>query len=132
MSHAYPIYDASYRAELACVKSFLAGLDNCQTIGRNGLHRYNNQDHAALSGLLAARNVLEGQRRYDVWSIGSDADYFEEDTVAPAKAPWRGPDLTRFRRPGGSGHARRVSCGRSSCDGLGSPSPPGPQGRVGP
>ena len=86
VSHAYPIYDAGYRAELECVKSFLAGLDNLQTIGRNGLHRYNNQDHAVLSGLLAARNVLEGQRRYDVWSIGSDADYFEEDAARPATA----------------------------------------------
>jgi protoporphyrinogen oxidase len=79
VNHAYPIYDAGYRAELETVKAFLAGLDNCQTIGRNGLHRYNNQDHAALSGLLAARNVLLERRRYDVWSIASDADYFEED-----------------------------------------------------
>jgi protoporphyrinogen oxidase len=86
VKHAYPIYDAGYRAELETVKSFLADLDNCQTIGRNGLHRYNNQDHAALSGLLAARNVLVDRRRYDVWSIASDADYFEEDGVA-AKAP---------------------------------------------
>ena len=82
--HAYPVYDATYRAELEHVKSFLGGLRNCQTIGRNGLHRYNNQDHAVLSGLLAARNILQGDRRYDVWSIGADADYLEEEAKAPA------------------------------------------------
>jgi protoporphyrinogen oxidase len=103
VSHAYPIYDASYRAELECVKAFLAGLDNCQTIGRNGLHRYNNQDHAALSGLLAARNLLQGQRRYDVWSIGSDADYFEEDAAAPATASRRGPAFPASVTPAEAG-----------------------------
>ena len=82
--HAYPVYDATYRAELEHVKTFLGGLANCQTIGRNGLHRYNNQDHAVLSGLLAARNILQGDRRYDVWSIGADADYLEEEAKAPA------------------------------------------------
>jgi protoporphyrinogen oxidase len=82
VKEAYPIYDAGYGEQLAVVRSFVEGLTNCQTIGRNGLHRYNNQDHAVLSGLLAARNVLHG-RRFDVWSIGSEADYLEE---APAIA----------------------------------------------
>jgi protoporphyrinogen oxidase len=80
---AYPVYDAAYRQRLDTVRDFLDGLSNCQTIGRNGLHRYNNQDHAILSGLLAARNLLHG-RRYDVWSIGSEADYFEEAPAAVA------------------------------------------------
>jgi protoporphyrinogen oxidase len=82
VKEAYPVYDAAYRESLDVVRAFLDGLSNCQTIGRNGLHRYNNQDHAVLSGLLAARNLLHG-RRYDVWSIGSEAEYFEEeDAVA--------------------------------------------------
>jgi protoporphyrinogen oxidase len=80
---AYPVYDADYRESLGVVRAFLDGLANCQTIGRNGLHRYNNQDHAVLSGLLAARNLLHG-RRYDVWSIGTDAEYFEEAPAAVA------------------------------------------------
>jgi protoporphyrinogen oxidase len=80
---AYPVYDAAYRQRLETVRAFLDGLSNCQTIGRNGLHRYNNQDHAILSGLLAARNLLHG-RRYDVWSIGSEAEYFEEAPAAVA------------------------------------------------
>ncbi len=47
-------------------------------IGRNGLHRYNNQDHAVMTGWLAARNVLAGERRYDVWRVNEDAEYLEE------------------------------------------------------
>jgi protoporphyrinogen oxidase len=83
VKEAYPIYDSAYRENLRIVQAFTDSLDNCQTIGRNGLHRYNNQDHAALCGLLAARNLLNG-RRYDLWSIGSDADYFEETPAAPS------------------------------------------------
>jgi protoporphyrinogen oxidase len=83
VKEAYPVYDSAYCAQLAVVRSFIDGLANCQTIGRNGLHRYNNQDHAVLSGLLAARNLLHG-RRFDVWSIGSDADYFEEEPAIAA------------------------------------------------
>ncbi|MCS6926164.1 MAG: NAD(P)/FAD-dependent oxidoreductase, partial [Candidatus Binatia bacterium] len=51
--YAYPIYDAEYRDYLALVRTFVEGLANVQTIGRNGLHRYNNQDHAMLTGMLA-------------------------------------------------------------------------------
>jgi len=42
---AYPVYDASYRDFMGRVRKFVDGLENLQTIGRNGLHRYNNQDH---------------------------------------------------------------------------------------
>jgi protoporphyrinogen oxidase len=83
VKEAYPVYDATYRENLEVVRAFLAGLANCQTIGRNGLHRYNNQDHAVLSGLLAARNLLGG-RRYDVWNIGTEAEYLEEAPAAVA------------------------------------------------
>jgi protoporphyrinogen oxidase len=89
VKEAYPIYDAAYRENLRVVRAFTEGLANCQTIGRNGLHRYNNQDHATLSGLLAARNLLHG-RRYDVWSIGSEADYFEEAPAGPSAAALSG------------------------------------------
>ncbi|MGE0452013.1 MAG: glycosyltransferase [Vicinamibacteria bacterium] len=86
---AYPIYDAGYAVQLQVVREFAEGLTNLQTIGRNGTHRYNNQDHAALSGLLAARNLLH-DRRYDVWSIATEADYFEEAPGAPARTPSSG------------------------------------------
>jgi protoporphyrinogen oxidase len=75
--NAYPIYDANYRANLDIVREFVDGLENLQTIGRNGLHRYNNQDHAMLTGIWAARNLALGEKN-DVWSVNTDADYHEE------------------------------------------------------
>ena len=74
---AYPVYDAGYRDALGLVREFVGGLENLQTIGRNGLHRYNNQDHAMLTGLLAVRNLLEPEH-HDLWSVNTDQEYHEE------------------------------------------------------
>jgi protoporphyrinogen oxidase len=74
---AYPIYDSEYRECLAIVRGFVDGLENLQTIGRNGLHRYNNQDHAMMTGMLAARNAVLGQHN-DLWSVNTDQEYHEE------------------------------------------------------
>jgi protoporphyrinogen oxidase len=74
---AYPIYDSEYRGYLATVKNFVSGLENYQTIGRNGLHRYNNQDHAMVTGMLAVRNLTAGEHN-DLWSVNTDQEYHEE------------------------------------------------------
>ncbi len=74
---AYPVYDSAYAEHLAVVRGFVDGLDNLQTIGRNGLHRYNNQDHAMVTGMLAVRNLLDGERN-DLWSVNTDQEYHEE------------------------------------------------------
>jgi protoporphyrinogen oxidase len=74
---AYPVYDSDYREYLGVVREFIDGLENCQTIGRNGLHRYNNQDHAMLTGMLAVRNLVLGQH-HDLWSVNTDQEYHEE------------------------------------------------------
>jgi protoporphyrinogen oxidase len=74
---AYPMYDSGYRPHLETVKQFAAGFDNFQTIGRNGLHRYNNQDHAMLTGLLAVKNAVAGDTN-DLWSVNTDQEYHEE------------------------------------------------------
>ena len=74
---AYPVYDADYREYLAQVREFVDGLENAQTIGRNGLHRYNNQDHAMLTGMLAVRNLVLGEHN-DLWSVNTDQEYHEE------------------------------------------------------
>src|SRR5262249_62404458 len=52
-----------------------------QTIGRNGLHRYDNQDHAMLTGILAVRNLVLGEK-HDIWSINTDQEYHEESRGA--------------------------------------------------
>lgn len=74
---AYPVYGSDYREYLSVVRQFIDGLENCQTIGRNGLHRYNNQDHAMLTGMLAVRNLALGQQN-DLWSVNTDQEYHEE------------------------------------------------------
>jgi len=73
---AYPVYDRSYRECLPKLRAFLDQFENLQVIGRNGMHRYNNQDHSMLTGLLAARNVLGA--RYDLWRVNEAWDYHEE------------------------------------------------------
>jgi protoporphyrinogen oxidase len=80
---AYPVYDADYRSHLAVVRQFVDGLENFHTIGRNGLHRYNNQDHAMLTGMLAARNLVLGEH-HDLWSVNTEPDYHEETLVEEA------------------------------------------------
>jgi hypothetical protein len=79
---SYPVYDADYRQYLATVREFVDSLENCQTIGRNGLHRYNNQDHAMLTGMLAVRNVILGEQN-DLWSVNTDQEYHEEVRSEP-------------------------------------------------
>jgi protoporphyrinogen oxidase len=77
MAKAYPVYDASYGDHLQCIRSFVAGFENLQTIGRNGLHRYDNQDHAMMTGMMAARNVVLAEN-HDVWAVNTDKEYHEE------------------------------------------------------
>jgi len=74
---SYPIYNPDYQNNLSIVREFIDGLENFQTIGRNGLHRYNNMDHSMLSGLLAVRNVTLGEKN-DLWRVNTDQAYHEE------------------------------------------------------
>ena len=74
---SYPIYDSSFREQLATVRSFVDQLENLHTIGRNGLHRYDNQDHAMLTGMWAVRNILFGEAN-DVWQVNTEQEYHEQ------------------------------------------------------
>ncbi len=76
MRKAYPVYDQHYYHSVTTVRHYLESLANLQTIGRNGLHRYNNQDHSMLTGVYAARNIVG--ERYDVWSVNTEMEYHEE------------------------------------------------------
>ncbi len=88
---AYPIYDADYRESLLALRSHLEVFENLQTIGRNGLHRYNNQDHSMLTGLLAVRNLLYGED-HDLWEVNADREYHEEIRKdRPDRDPRLGP-----------------------------------------
>jgi protoporphyrinogen oxidase len=74
---AYPVYDTNYSHYLTLIRAFVNSLENFQPVGRNGLHRYNNQDHAMLTGMLAARNIVLGENN-DLWSVNTDQEYHEE------------------------------------------------------
>lgn len=74
---AYPLYDSDYARHLETVKFYLKGFSNLQLIGRNGQHRYNNQDHSMLTGLLAARNILGAH--HDLWSVNTEQAYLESN-----------------------------------------------------
>jgi protoporphyrinogen oxidase len=87
MQKAYPVYDQWYHTSLATVRQYLESFSNLQTIGRNGLHRYNNQDHSMLTGIYAARNIAG--ERYDVWSVNTEETYHEDGHIAAAKAGGR-------------------------------------------
>jgi len=76
MPKAYPVYDSTYMESLAEVRGFIDALLNFQVIGRNGMHKYNNQDHSMLTGMLAAENVLGAS--HDIWQVNDEADYHEE------------------------------------------------------
>jgi protoporphyrinogen oxidase len=78
---AYPVYDAAYRTHLHTIRQYLDRITNLQTIGRNGMHRYNNQDNSVLVGLLAAENV-DGAG-HDLWDLNTDRSYYEEAVINP-------------------------------------------------
>ena len=76
MPRAYPVYDSDYEGHLEVLRSWLDPFENLYTVGRNGQHRYNNQDHSMLAGLYAARSVAGEQ--IDLWSINEDQSFHEE------------------------------------------------------
>jgi hypothetical protein len=76
---AYPVYDGEYREALDTIAAWIDGLENFQSVGRNGMHRYNNQDHSQLTAMLAVRNILG--ERHDLWNVNVERSYHEDFTV---------------------------------------------------
>ncbi|MEJ7926066.1 NAD(P)/FAD-dependent oxidoreductase [Sphingobium sp. AN641] len=75
---AYPVYDDEYAANVLALRSELeARYSTLHLVGRNGMHRYNNQDHAMMTAMLTVRNIEAGARVYDVWGVNEDAEYHE-------------------------------------------------------
>jgi protoporphyrinogen oxidase/predicted dehydrogenase len=80
---AYPMYDAHFEEAVATIRAYLGTFQNLQTCGRNGLHRYNNQDHSMWTAMLAALNIIDGAD-HDVWSVNTEAEYLEEGEFVEA------------------------------------------------
>ncbi len=75
---AYPVYDDGYAAKVSAVRLELEhDYPTLHMVGRNGMHRYNNQDHAMMTAMLTVENILAGERRFDVWQVNEDAEYAE-------------------------------------------------------
>ncbi|HUR00291.1 MAG TPA: NAD(P)/FAD-dependent oxidoreductase [Gemmatimonadaceae bacterium] len=79
MPKAYPIYDADYSGHVDTIRTHLDSLTNIQTVGRNGMHKYNNQDHSMYTAMLAVENMLGAE--HDVWAVNTDLDYHEEQRL---------------------------------------------------
>jgi protoporphyrinogen oxidase len=84
MPKAYPVYDAAYRGHLERVRALVDPISNLHTVGRNGMHKYNNQDHSMLTAMMTVWNMLGAQ--HDVWSANTDLEYHEEQLMAPEKS----------------------------------------------
>jgi protoporphyrinogen oxidase len=78
---AYPVYDGTYREALDQLRGWLAQFSNLQLVGRNGMHRYNNQDHSMLTAMLAVKNIAGEE--HDLWHVNVDRSYHEDIESAP-------------------------------------------------
>jgi protoporphyrinogen oxidase len=83
MPKAYPIYDAAYKGHLTTVREFIDPIANLHTVGRNGMHKYNNQDHSMLSAMMAVWNMQGAS--HDIWDVNTDFDYHEEQKLEPER-----------------------------------------------
>jgi protoporphyrinogen oxidase len=75
---AYPVYDEDYASHVEAMRQELEdAYETIHLVGRNGMHRYNNQDHAMMTAMLTVENILAGSRVYDIWCVNEDAEYHE-------------------------------------------------------
>ena len=94
MPKAYPMYDAGWVRRVDIIRRYLeTALPNLQLVGRNGMHKYNNQDHSMMTALCAARNIMGAS--HDLWAINTEPEYHEA-----RKEKTRGDSNNReLRRP---------------------------------
>ena len=79
---AYPVYDDAYAQNVAKVRDELdAKFPTMHLVGRNGMHKYNNQDHAMMTAMLCVENILAGRKVYDLWQVNQDAEYHESGSA---------------------------------------------------
>ena len=94
---AYPVYDSKFEESVETIRNYLDGFENLQSCGRNGLHRYNNQDHSMWTAILAAMNIADGAN-HDVWGVNTEADYLEEGELVEALLEFSAADAAPVER----------------------------------
>jgi protoporphyrinogen oxidase len=93
---AYPVYDQDYQGYVDIIRDWLEGsCPGLQIVGRNGMHKYNNQDHSMMTAMLAVKNLLAGDKKYDVWCVNQDAEYHEEESRSGASGERLVPTAVR-------------------------------------
>jgi protoporphyrinogen oxidase len=85
MPKAYPVYDSKYRGHLEVIRGFIDPIANLHTVGRNGMHKYNNQDHSMLTAMMSVWNMMGAA--HDIWEVNTDFEYHEEQRLEKPTAP---------------------------------------------
>jgi protoporphyrinogen oxidase len=86
VAKTYPAYFGTYD-RFHVIREFLDHFENLYLVGRNGMHKYNNQDHSMLTAMTAVDNILAGIREKDnVWSINTEMEYHEEEAKKDDRA----------------------------------------------
>ena len=84
---AYPVYDDGYKENVETIRADLADkYPTLHLVGRNGMHKYNNQDHAMMTAMLTVKNIQAGELVYDIWSVNEDAEYHESGNSGEQQA----------------------------------------------
>jgi protoporphyrinogen oxidase len=99
MPKAYPVYDADYEANVDIMRKWLeANAPNVFPCGRNGMHKYNNQDHSMYTAMLSVENMFGAN--HDVWNVNVEAEYHEEaDDTGGSRGTGRDAPLLPKPRP---------------------------------
>lgn len=77
---AYPVYDGTSAEATNVLREFIDGFSNLQVVGRNGMHKYNNQDHSMLTAMMAVENITG--EKHDLWAVNADMEYHEESRAS--------------------------------------------------
>ncbi len=95
---AYPVYDEHYTRHVEVIRHDLAErYPTLDVIGRNGMHKYNNQDHSMMTAMLCVDNLLSGERRWDLWRVNQDAEYHEAGSAGADEGGRAVPRAVRAR-----------------------------------
>jgi protoporphyrinogen oxidase len=107
---AYPVYDDDYARHVAIIRTELEQhYPSLHLVGRNGMHKYNNQDHAMMTAMLCVENILAEEQLYDLWQVNSDAEYHETESAQTEKPTGAAIRLVPMRAVVSSGLASEKS-----------------------
>jgi hypothetical protein len=97
MEKTYPAYFGTYD-RFDEIRNYVDGFENLFLLGRNGMHRYNNQDHSMLTAMVAVDNILAGEAgKANLWAINTEQEYHEEEAKAgeTAEVTQESPEFDR-------------------------------------